>query len=130
MSGFPCVVRLVSRSGGARYRLGHPLVDRYLEFVAGRARPNTLRAVAFDLKTFFTVVNRPGEPGDSLCWLTGLGEGGVVTVVDVFEFSGRNVPTAFEQAPMVVPVGPVQRGHLDLFGGAPGPAGLDQLGLV
>jgi site-specific recombinase XerC len=31
-------------------------VDRYLEFVAGRARPNTLRAVAFDLKTFFTVV--------------------------------------------------------------------------
>ncbi len=31
-------------------------MDRYLEFVAGRARPNTLRAVAFDLKTFFTVV--------------------------------------------------------------------------
>ena len=43
-------------SGEARYRLGHPLVDRYLEFVAGRARPNTLRAVAFDLKVFFTVV--------------------------------------------------------------------------
>jgi integrase/recombinase XerD len=31
-------------------------VDRYLEFVAGRSRPNTLRAVAFDLKTFFVVV--------------------------------------------------------------------------
>ena len=56
MIGFACLERVVSRSGEARYRLGHPLVDRYLEFVAGRARPNTLRAVAFDLKVFFTVV--------------------------------------------------------------------------
>jgi site-specific recombinase XerD len=49
-----------------RYALGDPLVDRYLEFVAGRARPNTLRAVAFDLKTFFTVVGRSPvvEPAD------------------------------------------------------------------
>jgi site-specific recombinase XerD len=52
------LVRSVSTSGAVRYRLGDPLVDRYLEFVAGRARPNTLRAVAFDLKTFFTVVAR------------------------------------------------------------------------
>src|SRR5215469_4449732 len=56
MIGFACLERVVSRSGEARYRLGHPLVDRYLEFVAGRARPNTLQAVAFDLKVFFTVV--------------------------------------------------------------------------
>ena len=35
MTDFPCLVRLVARSGEARYRLGHPLVDRYLEFVAG-----------------------------------------------------------------------------------------------
>src|SRR5215470_10900821 len=56
MSSFPCLVRSVSRSGEVRYALGHRLVDRYLEFVAGRSRPNTLRAVAFDLKTFFTVV--------------------------------------------------------------------------
>jgi site-specific recombinase XerD len=63
--------RVVSRSGEARYRLGHPLVDRYLEFVAGRARPNTLRAVAFDLKVFFTVVAR--DPV-------------AVAPVDVFEF--------------------------------------------
>jgi site-specific recombinase XerD len=40
------------------YELGHPLVDRYLAFVAGRARPNTLRATAFDLKTFFAVVGK------------------------------------------------------------------------
>jgi site-specific recombinase XerD len=56
MSCFPCLVRSVSPSGEPRYALGDPLVDRYLEFVAGRCRPNTVRAVAFDLKTFFTVV--------------------------------------------------------------------------
>jgi len=33
-------------------------VDRYLEFVAGRRRPNTLRTVAFDLKAFFTVIEK------------------------------------------------------------------------
>lgn len=40
--------------------LGHPLLDDYLEFVAARARPNTLLAVAYDLKVFFTeVVEQP-----------------------------------------------------------------------
>ena len=71
MTGFPCLERVVSGSGEARYRLGHPLVDRYLEFVAGRARPNTLRAVAFDLKAFFTVVAK--DPV-------------AVAAADVFEF--------------------------------------------
>src|SRR6476620_8552774 len=56
MTTFPSLIRCVSSAGLVRYRLGDPLVDRYLEFVAGRARPNTLRAVAFDLKTFFTGV--------------------------------------------------------------------------
>ena len=46
MSSFPCLARFVSGSGQVRYRLGDGLVDRYLEFVAGRCRPNTLRAVA------------------------------------------------------------------------------------
>jgi integrase/recombinase XerD len=58
MTSFPSLIRCVSSSGVVRYRLGDPLVDRYLEFVAGRARPHTLRAVAFDLKTFFTVVGK------------------------------------------------------------------------
>src|SRR3984885_14209008 len=71
MSSFPCLVRLVPGSGQVRYVLGERLVDRYLEFVGGRARPNTLRAVAFDLKAFFTVV--PGDPVE-------------VTAADVFEF--------------------------------------------
>ena len=56
MTTFPWLIRLVSAASGVRYALGEPLVDRYLEFVAGRARPNSLRAVTFDLKTFFTVV--------------------------------------------------------------------------
>jgi integrase/recombinase XerD len=56
MSAFPCLVRSLSSVGEVRYALGDPLVDRYLEFVAGRCRANTLRATAFDLKTFFSVV--------------------------------------------------------------------------
>ena len=71
MSSFPCLVRLVSGSGQVRYRLGERLVDRYLEFVAGRCRPDTLRAVAFDLKAFFAVIGK--DPVE-------------VTAADVFEF--------------------------------------------
>ena len=58
MSSFPVLVRTSSPTGETRFQLGHPLIDSYLEFVAGRARPNTLRAIAFDLKAFFTVVDK------------------------------------------------------------------------
>ena len=58
MNCFPCLVRSVSSTGEPRYALGNPLVDGYLEFVAGRCRPNTVRAVAFDLKAFFTVIDK------------------------------------------------------------------------
>jgi integrase/recombinase XerD len=71
MSNFPCLVRSVSPSGETRYVLGDPLVDRYLAFVGGRCRANTLRAAAFDLKTFFTVVRK--DPVE-------------VRPLDVFEF--------------------------------------------
>jgi site-specific recombinase XerD len=71
MTTFPCLVRAVSPSGEDRYFLGHPLVDRYLEFVAGRVRPNTLRAVAFDLKAFFSVIAK--DPA-------------IVVATDVFDF--------------------------------------------
>src|SRR5689334_20509241 len=80
MSAFPCLARFVSGSGQARYRLGDRLVDRYLEFVAGRCRPNTLRAVAFDLKAFFTVVAK--DPV-------------AVTAADVFEFLAHQRVTAW-----------------------------------
>ncbi|HSS08263.1 MAG TPA: tyrosine-type recombinase/integrase [Acidimicrobiales bacterium] len=71
MTNFPCLVRSVSPPGEFRYSLGDPLVDRYLEFVAGRARPNTLRAIAFDLKSFFAVIAKNPE---------------AVMAADVFEF--------------------------------------------
>jgi site-specific recombinase XerD len=71
MSSFPCLARTVTGAGEVRYSLGDRLVDRYLEFVAGRARPNTLRAVAFDLKAFFVVVAK--DPAE-------------VTAADVFDF--------------------------------------------
>ena len=71
MTSFPVFVRSVSPSGEARYVLGDPVVDRYLEFVAGRCRANTVRAVAHDLKTFFAVIDKP--PFE-------------VTTADVFEF--------------------------------------------
>ncbi|MDQ3569085.1 MAG: tyrosine-type recombinase/integrase [Actinomycetota bacterium] len=38
--------------------VGHPLVDEYLQFLNARARPNTRLAVAFDLKVFFTIVDK------------------------------------------------------------------------
>jgi site-specific recombinase XerD len=42
--------------GGDVYLVGHRLVDDFLRFAGGRARPNTVRAYAHDLKTFFSVV--------------------------------------------------------------------------
>jgi site-specific recombinase XerD len=71
MTFSPCLIRSSTAAGETRFELGDPLVDRYLEFVAGRARPNTLRAVAFDLKTFFAVVGK--DPVE-------------VVAADVFEF--------------------------------------------
>ena len=71
MNQFPCLVRTSTAGGEARFALGDPLVDSYLAFVAGRARPNTLRAVAHDLKTFFAVIDK--APAD-------------VAAADVFEF--------------------------------------------
>jgi site-specific recombinase XerD len=47
-------------------RLGDPLVDEYLAFVAARARRSTLLAQALDLKVFFTVVGR--EPTAVSTW--------------------------------------------------------------
>src|SRR5215207_10027884 len=52
---------LTGSSDPARVRLGEPLLDAYLEFVAARCRPNTVLAVAFDLKVFFAVVGKPPD---------------------------------------------------------------------
>ncbi len=57
----PCLIR----SRGARLSRwsvsGLPLVDDYLEFLAGRARPNKVLAAGYDLKVFFTVVAKAPE---------------------------------------------------------------------
>lgn len=65
---FECVVE---PDGRRTYRVGHALIDEFLEFAAGRCRANTVRAYAHDLKVFFDVVGK--EPAD-------------VTPRDVFAF--------------------------------------------
>ena len=40
-------------------RLGEPLLDDYLDFLAVRCRPNSVMAARFDLKVFFEVVAKP-----------------------------------------------------------------------
>ena len=67
-------------------RLGHPQLDRYLEFVSARARPNTTLATGYDLKVFFSVVAKdPVEVthGDVLDFITAQrGDRSVVRMVD------------------------------------------------
>jgi integrase/recombinase XerD len=54
----PCMLRIPRPGGGELIRLGHPLLDSYLEMVAARARWNTVEATAFDLKVFFSVIGK------------------------------------------------------------------------
>lgn len=52
----PRFERIMDGEDIAALRLGDERVDRYLEFVGARGRPNTWLATAFDLKVFFDVV--------------------------------------------------------------------------
>jgi integrase/recombinase XerD len=68
-----CLIRSHRVAGEPSVRLGVPLLDEYLRFVAGRCRPNTVLAAAYDLKVFFTVVDKhPQEvrPVDVLAFVT------------------------------------------------------------
>ena len=63
----------VCPDGEVVYRIGHQLIDEFLEFVVGRARPNTVRAYAHDLSVFFSVVAmEPVEvrPKDVMAFVT------------------------------------------------------------
>jgi integrase/recombinase XerD len=54
-------------------RLGVPLLDNYLIFLAGRCRLNTVLATAYDLKVFFTVVGKAPQDvvaADVLAFMT------------------------------------------------------------
>jgi integrase/recombinase XerD len=67
-----CLIRSFP-AGEPPVRLGVPLLDEYLRFVAGRCRPNTVLAAAFDLRVFFTVVGKQPEdvqPADVLAFVT------------------------------------------------------------
>jgi len=75
--------------GGPGASLGHPLLDRYVVFVAGRARPNTVLATVSDLRLFFAVVGKdPREvaASDVLDFITEQrrprGDGRVVRLAD------------------------------------------------
>jgi integrase/recombinase XerD len=76
------VIRLTrtrNAAGDLVVRLGAGLLDEYLEFLAGRCRPNTVLAVAYDLKVFFTAVGKPPRrvrPVDVLAFMTAQRTGG------------------------------------------------------
>ncbi len=58
----PCLVRWSPSRDRVHMKLGHELVDSYLEFLAARCRPNTVLAAGHDLKVFFALV--PKEPAE------------------------------------------------------------------
>jgi site-specific recombinase XerD len=86
MTWVPVLVREADRGGRPSLRLGHPQVDRYLDFVSARARPNTTLATGYDLKVFFSAVSK--EPievttTDVLGFITEQrGDRGVVRLAD------------------------------------------------
>jgi integrase/recombinase XerD len=53
----PCLVRSCGAADREQIHLGHPLLDSFLELIAGRARWNTVLATAFDLKVFFSIID-------------------------------------------------------------------------
>lgn len=69
----PCLIRSYDAAGGPVVRVGVPLADDYLEFLAGRCRPNTVLAVGYDLRVFFAAVGKPPAevgPADVLGFIT------------------------------------------------------------
>ena len=104
---------------------GVALLDAYLEFLAVRSRPNTVVAVAYDLKVFFTVVGKPPRrvvAADVLAFVTAqyaggpagrlqlAGEGGVSARTVRRRLSSVSGLFAFLQARGDVAANPVPRG--------------------
>lgn len=54
----PVLTRVVDDGHLVAITLGHPLVDDYLLFVGARLRLNSWLATAFDLKVFFSIVDK------------------------------------------------------------------------
>ena len=75
----PCLKRDVSPARELVVRVGVPLLDDYLEFLAGRARPNTVLAAGYDVVVFFRfVAKEPREvtSADVLAFITSQRSGG------------------------------------------------------
>lgn len=67
----PCLVQSPrAEGGGTVVSLGHPLLDDYLALVAARARPNTVLATAYDLKVFFSIIDKEPVEVDTADVLT------------------------------------------------------------
>jgi len=84
-----CLQRARSSSGDLVVRLGMPQLDRYLEFLTVRSRPNTVLAVAYDLRVFFAVVGKPPRQvtaADVLAFVTAQHTGGTA---DRLQLVGR-----------------------------------------
>ena len=74
-----CVHRSRSAAGDLVVRFGVAVLDAYLAFLAVRSRPNTVAAVAYDLKVFFTVVGKSPRQvvaADVLAFVTAQHAGG------------------------------------------------------
>ena len=72
MAFMPCLVRASGVAGGEVIRVGHPLLDAYVELVTARARWDTVLATVFDLKVFFSIVEKEPvdvDPGDVLAFI-------------------------------------------------------------
>ena len=72
MTWCPVFESSVGSDGRTTYRVGHELVDEFLEFASVRCRPSTVRAYAHDLKVFFGLVGKePAEvtPKDVLSFI-------------------------------------------------------------
>jgi integrase/recombinase XerD len=85
------VVRSTLPSGAVSVVVGHPLADEFLEFCRARCRPNTLVALAWDLKTFFAFVDKTPTrvtSADVLAFIRAQSSGGDGTVVRLDGSSG------------------------------------------
>ena len=108
----PCLIWSEGPAGERVARLGQPLLDDYLEFLAGRCRPNTVLAVGYDLKVFFTVVGkqpRRVRAADVLAFMTAQG-GKVSTRTLRRRISSVSGLYAFLHARGDVATNPVPRG--------------------
>jgi integrase/recombinase XerD len=112
-------------AGDLVVRFGVALLDAYLEFLAVRSRPNTVVAVAYDLKVFFTAVGKSPRrvvAADVLAFVTAQYAGGPARRLQVAGAGGVSARTvrrrlssvsglfAFLQARGDVTANPVPRG--------------------